>query len=83
MGIIDLLAIIWADFSKVLPPIALVFFLLMIWCEIRSYLTRKRVACILDAKDVTIKDLTDKTLNAVSGYSRLTGLLEKLLEEMK
>lgn len=71
---------IWNYFAGVLPPTAMLLLALLIWTKYESFTLRKRVADILDAKDATIKDLTNKTLDAVSGYSRLTGLLERLIQ---
>lgn len=74
---------IWDYFACVFPPVGMLLLALLIWSEVRAWLTRKRVAVILDAKDVTIKDLTNKTLDAVAGYSKLTNLLEKIVEGLK
>lgn len=71
---------IWNYFAGVLPPTAMLLLALLIWTKYETFAMRKRVADILDAKDATIKDLTNKTLDAVSGYSRLTGLLERLIQ---
>jgi uncharacterized membrane protein YukC len=71
---------IWNYFAGVLPPTAMLLLALLIWTKYEAFTMRKRVAAILDGKDATIKDLTNKTLDAVSGYSRLTGLLERLIQ---
>jgi len=73
---------IWNYFKVVLTPLGLILLALVIWGEVKAYLTRKRVAVILDAKDERNEMLTEKTLDAVAGYSRLTNLLEKLMEKL-
>lgn len=70
----------WNYFSKVLSPLALIMLALVVWGEVKAYLTRKRVGAILDAKDAYISTLTERTLSAVAGYEKLTGLLEQIVK---
>jgi len=70
---------IWHYFEKVLTPLGVILLAMVIWGEVKAYLTRKRVAIILDAKDAYIEKLTGKTLGMAVGYEKLTGLLEKLV----
>ena len=70
---------IWNYFSKVLTPLGVILLAMVIWGEVKAYLTRKRVAIILDAKDVYSAKLTEKTLNMAVGYEKLTGLNEKIV----
>lgn len=80
MGIWDCVSIGWNYFAKVLSPLGMILLIMVIWAEVKAYLTRKRVGLILDKKDEYIQILTEKSLTAVEGYVKLTGLLERIVE---
>lgn len=70
---------IWHYFEKVLTPLGVILLAMVIWGEVKSHLTRKRMGIVLDAKDLYNEKLTEKTLGMAVGYEKLTGLLEKIL----
>lgn len=70
----------WHYFEKVLSPLGMILLAMVVWGEVKAFLTRKRVGVILDAKDKYTKDLTGKLITAVEGYVRLTGIMERIAE---
>lgn len=72
---------IWHYFEKVLTPLGVILLAMVIWGEVKSYLTRKRMGVVLDAKDSYNEKLTEKTLGMAAGYEKLTGLLEKIVRK--
>ncbi len=77
----DFLNVAWNYFAGVLSPLGMILLALVVWGEIKAYLTRKRVAVILDAKDLYASQQNERVFTAVEGYVKLTGLLEKVLEK--
>jgi hypothetical protein len=75
----ELLDKIWEYFAAILTPISIILAGLLIWSERKAYQARERVAEILRNKDQNIERLTNKTLDAVSGYEKLTVLLEDIV----
>jgi len=69
----------WHYFEKVLSPLGMILLAMVVWQEIKAYLTRKRVGVVLDAKDAYSEKLTGKTLAMAVTVSNLTGLLEELV----
>jgi len=56
---------------------------LLIWAKVESYFMRIRVGKVLNAKDATISELTKRNIDSIEGYSRLTNLLEMLVEKLR
>lgn len=79
----DFFKTVWKDFSAVLNPVSLILFLLLIWAKVESYFMRIRVGKVLNAKDATISELTKRNIDSIEGYSRLTNLLEMLVEKLR
>ena len=74
---------VWSDFSKVLNPVSLILFALLIWAKVENYLMRLRIGKVLSTKDVTIADLTQRNINSLLVFERLTNLLETLIGKLR
>ncbi len=74
---------VWIYFESVLTPLGVILLAMVIWGEVKAYLTRKRVGAILDAKDKYNEKLTNKTLAMAGTVSNLTGVLEEIVRRLR